>query len=113
MKAPHLQKQLLISVIVLIAVPLLFIMMFGNYFYAKGIDEQAKEYTAQMLEQVRMNVDASIGAVESVIGYLSVNERERTKRRLPAGKLRPGPGPGGPACVPCINNPSVWPGCCI
>lgn len=36
MKAPHLQKQLLISVIALIAVPLLFIMMFGDYFMPRA-----------------------------------------------------------------------------
>lgn len=82
MKAPGLQKQLLISMIVLIAVPLLFMTVFGNYFYAKGIDEQANEYTAQMLEQVRMNVDASIGTVESVIGYLSVNEHVLSYLRM-------------------------------
>ena len=69
-----LQKQLLISMVLLIAVPLTFMMAFGNYYYAKAIDQQANEYSTQMLDQVRMNIDASVSTVDSVIEYLYQNE---------------------------------------
>lgn len=69
-----LQKQLLIYMVLLIAVPLLFITAFGNYYYAKGIDEQATQYSTQMLDQVRMNIDASVSTVDRMIRYLSVNK---------------------------------------
>lgn len=69
-----LQKQLLIYMVLLIAAPLLFITGFSNYFYARGIDEQATEYSTQMLDQVRMNIDASVSTVDRMIRYLSVNE---------------------------------------
>lgn len=65
-----LQKQLLISMVLLIAVPLLFMTVFGNYYYAKAIDQQANEYSTQMLDQVRMNIDASVSTVDSVLDYL-------------------------------------------
>lgn len=69
-----LQKQLLISIVLLIAVPMLFMTAFGNYYYAKAIDQQANEYSTQMLDQVRMNIDASVSTVDSVIEYLCQNE---------------------------------------
>lgn len=69
-----LQKQLLISMVLLIAVPMLFMTAFGNYYYAKAIDQQANEYSTQMLDQVRMNIDASVSTVDSVIEYLCQNE---------------------------------------
>lgn len=69
-----LQKQLLIYMVLLIAAPLLLITAFGNYYYAKGIDEQTTEYSTQMLDQVRMNIDASVSTVDRMIRYLSINE---------------------------------------
>ncbi len=69
-----LQKQLLISMVLLIAVPLLFMTAFGNYYYAKAIDEQANEYSTQMLDQVRTNIDASVRTVDRMMEYLFRNE---------------------------------------
>lgn len=69
-----LQKQLLIYMVLLIAAPLLFITAFGNYYYARGIDEQATAYSTQMLDQVRMNMDASVSTVARMIQYLSASE---------------------------------------
>ena len=69
-----LQKQLLISMVLLIAVPLLFMTAFGNYYYSKAIDEQANEYSTQMLDQVRTNIDASVRTVDRKMEYLFRNE---------------------------------------
>ncbi len=44
--------------------------IFGNYFYAQAIDEQATSYASQMLSQVQTNIDASVRAVDQVIAYL-------------------------------------------
>ena len=69
-----LQRQLLISMALLIAVPLLLMTVVGNMFYARGIDEQATEFSAEMLEEVHSNIDASVRAVDQVIEYLSRDE---------------------------------------
>ncbi len=66
-----LKMQLLVSMVLLIAVPLLLMTGFGNYYYARGIEEQANEFSSQMLDQVRMNIDAAVSAVDRVIEYLA------------------------------------------
>ncbi len=69
-----LQKQLLIYMILLIAVPLLLMTAFGNYYYANGIDELSTQFSTQMLDQVRMNIEASVGTVDRIIEYLSMDD---------------------------------------
>ena len=69
-----LQKQLLIYMALLIAVPLLLMMALGNYFYASGFDEQSTEFSTQMLEQVRMNIESSVGTVDRMLEYLAMDE---------------------------------------
>ena len=66
-----LQRQLLISMVLLIAVPLLLITVIGNLIYAAGIDEQATEFSVEMLNEVRTNIDSTVGMVDQVIEYLS------------------------------------------
>jgi len=82
MKRLSLQKQLLLYMVLLIAVPLLFMTAFGNYFYAQAIDEQANDYSTQMLEQVRLNLDSSVGAVDRVIEYLTKDANVLSYLRL-------------------------------
>ena len=65
------QRQLLISMVLLIAVPLLLMTIVGNLIYAAGIDEQATEFSAEMLEEVNTNIDGSVGMIDQVIEYLS------------------------------------------
>lgn len=69
-----LQKQLLIYMILLIARPLLLMTAFGNYYYANGIDELSSQFSTQMLDQVRMNIEASVGTVDRIIEYLSMDD---------------------------------------
>ena len=69
-----LQKQLLIYMVLLIAVPLLLMMALGNYYYASGIDEQSTQFSIQMLDQVRMNIEASVGTVDRMLEYLAADE---------------------------------------
>ncbi len=72
-----LRVQLLVYMVLLISIPLLAMTIFGNYFYAKAIDEQATSYTRQMLDQVQLNIDSNIRAVDQVITYLSMDEDVR------------------------------------
>ena len=65
------QRQLLISMVLLIAVPMLLITIIGNLIYAAGIDEQATEFSEEMLSEVRNNIDITVGMVDQVIEYLS------------------------------------------
>ncbi len=69
-----LRVQLLVYMVLLISIPLLVMTIFGNYFYAQAIDEQATSYASQMLSQVQTNIDASVRAVDQVIAYLSQDE---------------------------------------
>lgn len=69
-----LQKQLLIYMILLITVPLLMMTAVGNFYYAGGIDELSTQYSTQMLDQVRMNIDAYVSTVDRIIDYLSKDE---------------------------------------
>lgn len=65
------QRQLLVSMVLLIAVPLLLIIIIGNLIYEAGINEQATEFTEEMLNEVRSNIDISVGMVDQVVEYLS------------------------------------------
>ncbi len=69
-----LRVQLLVYMVLLISIPLLVMTIFGNYFYAQAIDEQATSYASQMLSQVQTNIDASVHGVDQVISYLSQDE---------------------------------------
>lgn len=66
-----LQRQLLVSMVLLIAVPLLLIIIIGNLIYAAGIDEFANDFSVEMLSEVRTNIDITVGMVDQVIEYLS------------------------------------------
>ena len=69
-----LRVQLLVYMVLLISIPLLVMTIFGNYFYAQAIDEQATSYTRQMLDQVQINIDSNLHAVDQIIAYLSKDE---------------------------------------
>lgn len=72
-----LRVQLLVYMVLLISIPLLVMTIFGNYFYAQAIDEQATSYTRQMLNQVQTNIDSNLHAVDQIITYLAQDERVR------------------------------------
>lgn len=66
-----LQGRLLVSMALLIAIPLLVMTLVGNAVYANGIDEQATEFSAEMLEEVHTNLESYVHAVDQIIEYLS------------------------------------------
>lgn len=66
-----LQRQLLISMVLLITVLLIAMTIVGNLLYGAGIDEQATAFSGEMLEEVHTNIDASVRTVDQVIEYLS------------------------------------------
>ena len=68
------QRQLMVSMVLLITVPLLLMAIVGNLIYAARIDEQATEFSVEMLSVVRSNIDASVDTVDRVIEYLSRDE---------------------------------------
>ena len=69
-----LQSRLLVYVALLIAVPLLIITIIGNIVYSRGIDEQATEFSAEMLGEVHINIESYVRAVDQIIEYLSRDE---------------------------------------
>ena len=84
MERLSLQKQLLIYMALLIAVPLLLMMALSNYFYASGFDEQSTEFSTQMLEQVRTrDLVSSVGTVDRMLEYLAMDEDVIDYLRLP------------------------------
>ena len=68
------QRQMLTAMVLLIVVPLLLIIIVGNLIYASGINEQATEFSREMLSEVRTNIDATVGAADQVLEYLSRDE---------------------------------------
>ena len=68
------QGRLLVSMAILIALPLLVITIVGGAVYARGIDEQATDYSAEMLEEVHTNIESYIHTVDQIIEYLSRDE---------------------------------------
>lgn len=68
------QGRLLVSMAILIALPLLVITIVGGVVYARGIDEQATDYSAEMLEEVHTNIESYIHTVDQIIEYLSRDE---------------------------------------
>ncbi|MEG2858427.1 MAG: sensor histidine kinase [Clostridia bacterium] len=77
-----LKAQLLVYMVLLIAAPMLFLTAFGNYFFSAAIDEQATDFSTQMLAQVRLNVDATVTAIDRIFDYLAADERIRDYLRL-------------------------------
>ncbi len=74
MLGKSLRVQLLVYMVLLISIPLLVMTVFGNYFYAQAMDEQATSYTSQMLSQVQINIDSNVYAVDQIISYLAGDE---------------------------------------
>lgn len=69
-----LQSRLLVYVALLIAIPLLIMTVVGNIVYARGIDEQATEFSAEMLEEVHTNIESYVQTIDQIIEYLSRDE---------------------------------------
>lgn len=81
--ASSLRSQLLLYMVLLIAISLLFMMAFGDYFYTRAIDEQATRYAAQTLEQVQINTTAHVQLLDRIIDYLASDDSVLTFLRLP------------------------------
>lgn len=84
-----LRVQLLLRMLPLIAIPIFLLVAFSYSFYTQAIDEQATAFAGQMLEQVQLNVDTSVGEADRIITYMAQDEQVVEFLRL-SGFYAPG-----------------------
>lgn len=69
-----LKAQLLVYMVILMAAMLLTTVIVSSYLNARALDEQANNYTSQMLAQIQSNIERIVSTGKNIVRYLSEDE---------------------------------------
>ena len=77
-----LRARLLVSMVLLITASLALMTALNSMMNTKALDEQATDYSRQMLEQIQINVNSIVSKAQNIMQYLSEDQNVLAYLRL-------------------------------